>query len=150
MEREREKGTHELKRAGGRTSQDMKRRKRASEGHSLPGKCRETSQYSKGKRGRRALTPWREKKEGRVRTRKKESEGHSQTGRGRKRDKSGHGNNSSERVALTSWRAQREKQVITQKESGRAAAGTHELESAEGQVRSSKQNERARERELTS
>jgi len=62
---------------------------------------------------------------------KKASEGHSQTGEGRERDVSGHGNKLSERGALTSWRAEREKQVITQKQSGRAA-GTHELESAEG------------------
>jgi hypothetical protein len=73
---------------------------------------------------------------------KSASEGHSHTGEVRERDKSGHGNKLSEQGALTSWSAEGETSHQT-KESG-WAAGTHELESVEGQVRTSKQNERAR------
>src|SRR6267142_1892517 len=44
-------------------------------------------------------------------------------------DKSGHGNNPTERGALTSWRAQTDGQVRTWKQSDRAR-GTHLLEDA--------------------
>src|SRR6267142_2058357 len=58
------------------------------------------------------------------------SEGHSPPGERRGTDKSGHGNNPTERGALTSWRAQTDGKVRTRKESDRAR-GTHQLESAD-------------------
>src|SRR6267142_825991 len=105
-----------------------------------------------------ALTLWRAQTDGQVRTRKQSdrargthflestdgrtsqdtetiqpSEGHSPTGEHRRRDKSGHGNNLTERGALTSWRAQTDGRVRTRKESDRAR-GTHFLESADGRT----------------
>jgi len=68
-----------------------------------------------------ALTSWREKRGGRSQytERKRASERHSQTREHRGRDSSGHGR--------SEW-----------------ARGTHLLESAEGQVRTQKENERVR------
>jgi hypothetical protein len=59
--------------------------------------------------------------------------GHSQTGEGVGRGKSGHGKNLGERGALTCWRAHWEGQVRTRKGSEQAR-GTHSLESASGGI----------------
>ena len=53
------------------------------------------------------------------------SEGHSQTGDGIGKDKSGHGKNPTERGTLTFWRRHREVQVRTQKESHGARGHSH-------------------------
>ena len=59
------------------------------------------------------------------------SEGHSPSGDGIGRDKSGHGKNQTKRGTLTPWRRHREGQVRIQKESDQAR-GTHELETTSG------------------
>src|SRR6267142_3697409 len=94
----------------------------------------------------RALTSWRVQRDRRLWTRKQTdrqrstyflenpeggtsqdtettpaSEGHSLPGLHRGRDKSGHGNNLSERGALTSWRAHMDGQVRTWKQPKRAS-----------------------------
>ena len=64
----------------------------------------------------RALTNWRQQREGQVRTQKETTEeGHSQTGDGRGRDKSGHRKKVTEQGVLANWRQQREGQVRIQK-----------------------------------
>jgi hypothetical protein len=67
-ESERARGTHFLESADRETNQDMERI-RASEGHSLPGKCRprDKSGHGKNPSERGALTSWRAQTEGQVR-----------------------------------------------------------------------------------
>ena len=102
----------------------------------------------------RERTPWGPHRKGQVRTRKEcnrakrthsletasgrtsqdtekkgPSDGHSHSGNGIGRDKSGHGKNITERGRPTFWRRYRNAQVRTIKESDRAR-GTHELETA--------------------
>src|SRR5579863_7245980 len=72
------------------------------------------------------------------------SEGSSQTGEPRQRDKSGHGKNTSQRGALTDWRAQMERQVRTRKEC-EPVRGTHGLESPDGEASQDTEGMRASE-----
>jgi hypothetical protein len=129
-----------------------------SEVHSLSGddRGRDLSGRTRKQTNRGTLTLWRRQKEGPVRTRKeidrvrgthfleraeggacqntetnRSSEAHSQTGHGRRRDLSGHGNKPTERGPLTNWRRQKEGPVRTRKEIDRVR-GTHILETAEG------------------
>ena len=110
------RGTHILETAEDKTSQDMER-EQLSKGHSLPGdsRGRDKSGHRKKATGQGALTPWRQQREGQVRTwkesnqargtykleiaegwtsqdmeRKQPSEGHSLPGDSRRRDKSGY------------------------------------------------------------
>jgi len=141
----------------GGTSQDTER-KQPSKAHSLPGDSRGRDKLGHRKKVTKqgALTSWRWQSEGQVRTRKESDQArhthfletaeggtsqdtetkqpskvHSQTGDGRGRDKSGHGNKATKQGALTDWRRQREGQVRTRKERNQARH-THFLETAEG------------------
>jgi hypothetical protein len=114
------------------------------------------SGHRKNPTKRGALTIWRPRREGQVKTWKESDRArrtheletvsggtsqdterirlrkvHSRTGDRIGRDKSGHGKNPTERGTLTLWRPHREGQVRTRKESDRAR-GTHSLESASG------------------
>ena len=114
------------------------------------------SGHEKNPTKRGALTNWRRHREGQVRTRKESdramgthfletasggtsqdterlqpSKGHSLSGDGIGRDRSGHRKDPTERGALTNWRQHQEGQVRTRKESDRAR-GTYSLETASG------------------
>ena len=144
---------------------------RASEGHSRPREPRHKDKSGHGKNAsqRGALTNWRAQKQRQVRTRKecdpargthqlespdietsqdaegmRASEGHSQTGEYRHRDKLGHENNASQRGALTSWRAKTQRQVRTRKEC-EPARGTHSLDSPDTETCQETERMRARE-----
>jgi len=154
---DRARGTHRLETAEGGTSQDTER-KQPTKAHSPTGDGRGRDKSGHGKKAtdQGTLTFWRWQREGQVRTRKESdrlrhthflemaeggtsqdterkrpTEGHSQTGDGRGRDKSGHRKKVTNQGTLTFWRWQREGQVRTQKESDQPR-DTHKLEMAEG------------------
>ena len=126
-ETDRPRRTHILKTAEGGTCQDTERNQ-STEAHSHPGDGRERDllRHRKKPTDRGALTNWRWQREGLVRTRKqtdrprrthileapeggtcqdskrnRPTEAHSQTGDGRERDLSGHGNKPTDRGTLT-------------------------------------------------
>ena len=150
------RGTHILETASGETSQDIERIRPSEDSHPGDGIGRDKSGHGKDPTGREALTNSRRHQEGQVTTRKvsdrergthsletvsggtsqdtqriRPSAGHSLSGDGIGRDKSGHGKILTSRWALTNWRQHREGQVRTQRESDRAR-GTHILEMASG------------------
>ena len=179
-ESDRVRGTYFLETAPGGTSQDIERIW-PSEGHSHSGDSivKDKSGHGRNPTERWALTSWRRHRERQVRTREESdrargthsletalggtsqdtesirpSDGHSLSGDGIGRDKSGHGkhptelvhslpgdgirrdksghrNNPTERGALTLWRRHWEGQVTTRIESDRVR-GTHSLETASG------------------
>ena len=149
--------THILETASGGTSQNTKRIP-SNEGHSLSGDGigRDKSEHRKNSTERTALTRWRRHREGQVRIQKEShramgthqlqttsgrtsqdterippKDGHSPTGDGIGRNKSGYRKNPTKRGALTTWRRNREGQVRIQKQSHRAR-GTHILATASG------------------
>ena len=128
------------------------------EGHSLPGDStgRDLSGHRKKLTERGALTNWRRRREGLVKTQKetdrprctdfletadggtcqdikrnRPSEAHSLPGDGMGRDLSGDRKKSTDRGALTSWRRHREGLVRRQKETDRPRL-THILETSSG------------------
>ena len=149
--------THVLETTQGGTSQDTERN-RPSDAHSRSGDHTGRGKSGHGKKPteRCALTLWRPRREGQVRTRKetnramrthqletaqggtsqdternRPSDAHSPTGDSTGGDKSGHGKKPTERCALTFWRPHREGQVRSRKETDRAMR-THTLETAQG------------------
>ena len=154
---DRSRGTHVLERAEGGDHQDTERNQR-SERHSRPGDGEgwDWSGHRKKSTERGALTLWRRRREGLVRTRKEIDgsssrgthsletaggtcqdiernrlrEGHSLPEDGREMDLSRHGKKSTKQGSLTPWRRQREGVVRIRKEINRAR-GTYSLEMAE-------------------
>ena len=155
-ETDRARRAHSLETAG-EPCQDTER-DRSAEEHSLPGDGigRDLSGHRKKSTDRGALTPWKQHREGPVRTRteidrprrthqletaegvtcqdterNRPTEAHSLPADGRQRDLSGHRKKSTDRGALTFWRWHREGLVRTQKETSRQRR-THFLETAPG------------------